>query len=473
MIERIEGPTPWVSPIVVAPKPKSPGKVRVCVDMRQANKAVKRERHVTPTMKEMIGDLNGARVFSKLDLNQGYNQLELAPESRYITTFGTHLGLMRYKRLNFGISSAAEIFQNVIRETLEGIDGAMNISDDILVSGKTHEEHDHNLRTVFQRLREKGLTLNRSKCEYSKDRLEFFGYMFSKDGISPDPKKVEDVVNLHTPSTASEVRSLLGMTNYCSRFIPDYATKTEPLRKLTHKDQPWCWTAEHDRAVSQLKDALVTAPVTAYFDPEKDTEISVDASPVGLAAILAQVDPKTDEKHVITYASRSLTATEQLYSQTEREGLAIVWACEHLHLYVYGKPVTIYTDHKPLVSIYDNPSSKPPARIERWALRLQPYQVTVKYRRGDINPADYLSRHPTKHATETSRQQKVAEEYVSYLTATSTPKALKTQDIEAATQSDATLQAVAEAITKGNWHDAVKCPRVDASDFRLLERVKD
>ena len=100
MIDRITGPTPWVSPIVVAPKPKSPGKIRVCVDMRQANKAIKRERHVTPTVKKMIGDLNGARVFSKLDLNQGYNQLELALESRYITTFSTHMGLMRYKRLN-------------------------------------------------------------------------------------------------------------------------------------------------------------------------------------------------------------------------------------------------------------------------------------------------------------------------------------------------------------------------------------
>ena len=199
----------------------------------------------------------------------------------------------------------------------------MNISDNILVSGKTHEEHDENLRAVFQRLREKGLTLNKSKCKYSKDKLEFFGYVFSKDGISPDPKKVEDVVNLHTPSTASEVCSLLGMTNYCSRFIPDYATKTEPLRKLTHKDQPWCWTAEHDRAVSQLKDALVTAPLTAYFDPDKDTEISVDASPVGLAAILTQVDPKTDVKHVITYASRSLTATEQWYSQ--RSGKVSPW----------------------------------------------------------------------------------------------------------------------------------------------------
>ena len=176
VVERIEGPTPWVSPIVIAPKPKSPGKVRVCVDMRQVNKAVKCERHVTPVRERDDWRLNGTRVFSKLDLSQGYSQLELAPESRYITTFSTHIGLMRYKRLNFGISSAAEIFQNVIRKTLEGIDGAINISDDILVFGKTLKELDQNLKAVFQRLREKGLTLNKSKCEFRKDKLEFFGY---------------------------------------------------------------------------------------------------------------------------------------------------------------------------------------------------------------------------------------------------------------------------------------------------------
>lgn len=473
VIERIEGPTPWVSPIVVAPKPKSPGKIRVCVDMRRANQAIKRERHATPTIKEIIGDLNGATVFSKLDLNQGYNQLELAPESRYITTFNTHMGLMRYKRLNFGISSAAEIFQNVIRETLEGIDGALNISDDILVFGKDHEEHNQSLRAVFQRLKEKGLTLNKDKCEYSKDKLVFFGYVFSKDGISPDPKKIEDITNLQPPTNPSEVRSLLGMTNYCSRFIQDYATKTEPLRKLTHKDQPWEWTAEHDRAVAQLKDALVCAPVTAYFDPEKDTEISVDASPVGLAAILTQVDTETGDRHVVTYASRSLTETEQRYSQTEREALAVVWACEHLHLYVYGKPVTVYTDHKPLVSIYGNPSSKPPARIERWALRLQPYQLTVVYRKGDGNPADYMSRHPSKQSITASRQQKIAEEYVSYIATTSTPKALKLSDIEAATVNDPTLQAVSEAVQRGNWHETASRPDVDASTYHLLTKVKD
>ena len=132
--------------------------------MRQANKAIQRERHLTPTIKEIIKALNGATVFSKLDLNQGYNQLELTPESRYITTFSTHLGLRRHTRLNFGVSSAAEIFQNIICETLAGIPGAINLSDDILVFGKSQEEHDQALEATFKRLRESGLTLNWNKC---------------------------------------------------------------------------------------------------------------------------------------------------------------------------------------------------------------------------------------------------------------------------------------------------------------------
>ena len=185
------------------------------------------------------------------------------------------------------------------------------------------------------------------------------------------------------------------------------------------------------------------------------------------------MDPQTEKKHVITYSSRSLTATEQRYSQTKREALAVVWACEHLHLYVYGKPITVCTDHKPLVAIYGNPSSKPTARIERWTLRLQPYQITVKYQRGETNPADYLSWHPTKTAAPTTRQQKVAEEYINYLATTSTPTALKTQDIEAATQADPTLQGVAEAVAKGNGHLVVKRPGVDIAEFRLQERVKE
>ena len=331
VIEAVEGPTPWVSPIVAAPKPKA---VRICVDMRLANNVISRERHLTPTIDDIVHDLNGAAVFSKLDLNNGYHQLEVHPESRYITTFTTHLGLRRYKRLNFGISSAAEVFQNVIQTVLEGLKGVRNISDDIIVYGATQKEHDVNLKAVLTRLRKKNLTLNEKKCEFNQPKLEFYGHIFSKEGMSVDPKKVEALTHIKTPENPTELRSLLGMANYRAKFIPNYATLTDPLRQLTHQNVPWTWTEEHDRALQNLNHHLTSNRVLAYFDPRKHSTIYVDASPVGLGAILTQSDG--DQQKIISYASKALTDVERRYSQTEREALAVVWACEHYHLYVFG-----------------------------------------------------------------------------------------------------------------------------------------
>ena len=134
IIERVDGPTPWISPIATPPKPSDPNSIRLCVDMREANKAVMRERYLTPTIDDIIHDLNGNTIFSELDIRSGYHQLELHPDSRYITTFSTHAGLWRYKHLNFGISSASEVFQNTIQTVLQGTPGVCNISDDIFVS---------------------------------------------------------------------------------------------------------------------------------------------------------------------------------------------------------------------------------------------------------------------------------------------------------------------------------------------------
>lgn len=150
IIEKVSGPTPWVSPIVVTPKPKNPDSVSLCVDMPMPNCAIQRERHITTTLNDLIHDLNGAVCFTKLDLNAGYHQLEIHPDSRYITTFTTHVGLRRYTRLNFGISSAAEVFQNTIQQVLHGIPNVRNISDDIIVYGKTRDEHIVSLQAVFK-----------------------------------------------------------------------------------------------------------------------------------------------------------------------------------------------------------------------------------------------------------------------------------------------------------------------------------
>ncbi|XP_062614628.1 uncharacterized protein K02A2.6-like, partial [Saccostrea cucullata] len=163
IIERVKDePTLWISPIVCGPK-KNPEEIRVCVDMREANKAIIRERHLIPTIDELIHDLNGAAVFSKLDLRQGYHQLELEPASRSITTFNTHVGIFRYKRLNFGVSAASEIFQETIRSAIQGVRGAKNISDDILVFGKTQEDHDAALTETFKALQDSGLKLDLPK----------------------------------------------------------------------------------------------------------------------------------------------------------------------------------------------------------------------------------------------------------------------------------------------------------------------
>ena len=346
IIEKVDGPTPWISPVIAVPK-KTPGEIRLCVDMRLPNTAIKRTRHYMPSLDDILMQLNGAKVFSKLDLNQGYHQLELDEESRNITTFSTHVGLRRYKRLNFGVASAAEVFQNHIAEVISDISGAMNTSDDILIYGKTQEDHDATLTQVFKRLKDKNLTLNQGKCEFNKDHIEFYGFIFGSQGMSPDPKKVSAIHNASPPTNQKELRSFLGLTNYMSRFIPDYATITKPLRDLTRKDAEWNWTSEQESAFSMLKSKLTSDKVMQYYNPDASTQLIVDASPLGLGGILQNRD-KDGTEHTVAYASRALSDVESRYSQTEREALAVVWACEHFHLYLLGTHFTVISDHKSL-----------------------------------------------------------------------------------------------------------------------------
>lgn len=288
VIKKVAGPTPWVSPLVVAPKPKQPGAIRLCVDMRLPNTAVKRERHITPTMDDIIADLTGAHWFSKLDLNAGYHQLELEPKTRYITTFSTRVGLRRYKRFSFGVSAAAEVFQNAIREMLSGLQGVINLSDDILVYSATLEEQHLHLRATLKRLVDCGLTLQKEKCSFYQESIDFFGYTFTREGLRVDPKKAEAIRAASMPSNPTEVRSFLGMATYCGCFIPNLAAMPEPLHALTCQDHKWEWTKEANKAFQDIKEGLKDKTTMAYFHPKRKTELIVDASPVGLGAVLLQ-----------------------------------------------------------------------------------------------------------------------------------------------------------------------------------------
>ena len=329
LVEEVDGPTPWVVPVITVPKAN--GSLRLCLDMRGTNTAIQRTRHNTPTLEDLVHDLNGATIFTKLDMNQAYHQIELSPESRYLTTFSSPLGLRRYKRLVFGINCASEIFQNTLEQVLQGLDGVKNMWDDIIVFAASQEEHDSNLEKVLERLAEKGITLNKAKCEFSKTEISFFGCVFGSEGMNPDPKKVEAIKRTKAPSNVGEVRSFLGMTNYMSRFISNYSTLAAPLCALTKKNIKWSWTKREQSAFDTLKNKLTSAKTLAYFSKEVPTELIVDGSPVGLGAILVQ------NNRPIAYGSRALTQVERRYSQTEREALAIVWGYRTLpHVLIWS-----------------------------------------------------------------------------------------------------------------------------------------
>lgn len=446
IIEPACGPSSWVSPIVAAPKPNNPKEVRVCGDYRLPNQALKRERHPIPTVDDLMEDMAGATMFSKVDLRAAYHQIELDENSRDLTTFCTHQGLYRYKRLPFGLSCASEVFQNAVQQALHGLTGVRNIADDIIVWGTSQEDHDRNLEALLHRLEVKGLTLNRCKCRFNQPSIWFYGYILSRDGLSADPKKVDAIKAFKRPTDVKQLRSFLGLANYCARFINDFSTTTAPLRDLTKKHQVWSWTSKHQQAFEKVKQDIAHDCTMAFYNPNYATQVTVDASPVGLGAMLSQAQPDGTFRNV-AYASRSLSAVECRYSQTEKEALAVVWACERFHLYLIGTEFDLITDHKALEVIY-SPRSKPPLRIKRWSLRLQQYKFNIKYRSGSSNAADILSRQPLATS---SHPTSIADEYVNFIQNHSVPKSFTLAELEEATTNDEELQALTVALKSGNW----------------------
>ena len=235
------------------------------------------------------------------------------------------------------------------------------------------------------------------------------------------------------------------MAQYVSKYIQNYAKITAPLCNLAKQETAWKWGEEEQEALNKVKRALTGDEVMSYFDPTKKIEVIVDASPVGLGAILLQEDK------VVSYASRALSDVEMRYSQTEREMLAAVWEVENFHLYVYGSTFDIVTDHQPLLGIF--PSHKPgSARMERWKLRLAPYNCNLTYRPGryDKNPADFLSSHPN---TKEPDDHHITEDYVNYVCRNAVPKAMSLQEVKVETKIDTTMQALARAIESEDWSD--------------------
>ena len=374
IIKQVDEPTEWVNSMVIVNKPDN--QLRICLDPTQLNKFVMREHIQIPTADEIFAQISEASVFSKLDLKNGYWQLPLTKESSYLTTFNTPIGRFRYLRMPFGLNSANEIFQKKMTQIFAGLAGVIVIFDDILIVAKDAKEHYEYLEKCLERCREVGIRLNLPKCEFFTKSVKYIGHIIGKDGITADPDKIKDIIEMPKPTDRKSLQRLLGMVTYLGRYIPNLSHITEPLRQLLHKNSKFVWSFEQEKCLQNIKEILISNKVLAYYDVDADVELHADASKDGLGACLIQ------KNRPVAYASRSLTVTEKNYAQIEKELLSVVFAVERFHQYIYAKHVNVYTDHKPLIPLMKRPIHEAPARIQRLLLRLLRYDITLIFKPG-------------------------------------------------------------------------------------------
>lgn len=385
---------------------------------------------------------------------------------RYITTFITHKGVFRYKRLMFGISCAPEMFQKIMEQILADCECVINYIDDVFIFGETEQEHDEALRKVLEVFNSRGILLNQAKCVFKVPEITFVGHRLSSKGVQPMEEKTAVLKSFRAPSSTEELRSFLGLVTYMGRFLPDLGTVTEPLRGLLRKGVSFHWEGRHEDAFQQIKTMICNISHLHYFDNHFRTRLIADASPVALGAVLVQFSEADDIPRVVSYASKSLSSTEKRYCQTEKEALALVWAAERFSMYLLGREFELETDHKPLETIF-SPSSKPCARIERWVLRLQSFKYIVKYRRGAANIADPFSRLAT--VTENNEFENEGKFMV---LAIMDSVAVDTDGIERASMDDAELCSVRECIQSGNWNKPeVKPYEVFRNEIGVMDNI--
>ena len=354
--------SPWASPIVLVKKKE--GAYRFCVDYQRLNSVTKINVYPLPRIGDYLDALAGVRYFTTLDLASGFWQVPMHPESIEKTAFVSHAGSYEFLIMPFGLKNAPSMFQRLMSNVLAGLSQkvCMDYIDDILVVGRTFEEHVGNLRTVLQRLRKAGLRLKPKKCDLFKTKVKYLCFVVSANGIEVDPEKNRAVKEFPVPEDVRRLRGFLGLTSYYRRFIAGYTKIAGPLHRLTAKNVPYIWSEECQRAFDHLKEKLVTAPVLVYPNFEVPFLLETDASGEGLGAVLAQ--QQTDgTTQPVAHASRTVRGAETRYPSSELEALGVVWATRHFRHYLYRHKCIVFTDNIALKS-----TPHPSGKLARWGM---------------------------------------------------------------------------------------------------------
>ena len=397
--------SPWASAVVLVQKKTR--ELHFCIDLCKLNTRTTKDAQILPQIEDSLDSLNGAIIFTSLDLKSGYWQVELDKDRIPYTAFTVGpLGFYECLCMPFRLTNAPATFQRLMENCLGDLhlNWCIIYLDDIIVYSETPEEHIERLEGVFKKLSKAGLKLKPSKCEFSKERIAYLGHIVSKAGIETDPKKIAAVKLWPRPETTTQVRKFLGFTNYYRKFLYHYAQIARPLNKLISGDNASkkrtkiVWDDNCEEAFQKLKELCSNTPCLAYPDYKREFKLNTDASESGLGAVLAQ---KKDDgiECPIAYASRTLSKFERNYDTHKLEFLALKWAVtDRFHEYLYGGSFQVYMDNNPLTYILS--TAKLDAIRQRWVASLAPYNFGLHYNPGRQNiVADSLLRIPWENAS--------------------------------------------------------------------------
>jgi hypothetical protein len=383
--------SPYNSPTIMVTK--KDGGFRMCIDFRKLNEHVITDPHPLPRISQILEGLGGCMYYTALDLLHGFYNLKIKAKDREKTAFSTYEGHYEFVRLPMGLKSSPSIFQRLMNLVLSGCLGkyAYIYIDDIVIYSKNATEHLDHLSKVLTQLNESGLKLKFSKCQLFMTKIDYLGFVISKEGLMVNPNKMKAVEDFPIPKDVKGIQAFVGLVGYFRVFIKDFAKRARPLYDLLKKGTKFLWGINQNEAFESLKSALLSAPVLAFPDFSKEFILTTDASHYAIGALLTQNYPEGER--LISCSSRSLTEAELNYSNTDREILAVIDGVLHNRSYLWGNKFTIKTDHSAIPYLVRNKGDN--ARSIRWFMLLSEYDYTIEHKAGKkIQHADALSRYP-------------------------------------------------------------------------------
>lgn len=395
VIERCS--SPYSSPIICVGK--SDGSVRLCIDARRINKIILPMRDSSPPLNELLASFGGKSIFSSVDFTSGYWQIPLDSNVRKYTAFVFDGRTYQFCVVPFGLNISNTAFQQALEAVLannvngiqdSGVNDLHIYVDDMLISTSSFPVHLDRLRLLFHKISVSGMTLKFSKCEFFRQKISFLGHIITPSGITMDPSKLQAIHEFPEPRNKKDLQSFVGFCNFYRKFSEHHATLMSPLIDLLKKEVPWRFGSNERKQFDSVKDTF-TERFLSHPDFNKEFYLQTDASCLGLGAELFQMD-EVSERKTISFASRTLSVAERNYSITELELLSVVFACDKFRIFILGHPINVITDHQALIFLFRCRLRN--ARLTRWTLILQEFDLRIKHIAGTNNIIDVLSRNP-------------------------------------------------------------------------------